>query len=90
MEKYGPGGEAHGGWEWKNHAGNPSPLGHHLVEVCIPLIVDIDALNKAELTTPEDIAIGRQVYMFVPPERDGRMAAGGTPKTALLQALTRN
>ena len=90
MEKYGPGGEAHGGWEWKNYAGELSPLGHHLVEVCIPLVVDIDQLSKAEMMTPEDLAIGRQVYMFVPPERDGRMAAGGTPKTALLQALTRN
>jgi hypothetical protein len=80
MEKYGPDGAQHGGWEWKNSRGEPSPLGHHLAEVCIPLIVDVDALHKAEMTTPEDIAIGRQVYMFVPPDREGRICrrhAGG-------------
>lgn len=90
MEKYGPDGAQHGGWEWKNSRGEPSPLGHHLAEVCIPLIVDVDALHKAEMTTPEDIAIGRQVYMFVPPDREGRMAAGATPVVQLLEALTEN
>ena len=52
--------------------------------------MDIDALYKAKMTSAEDIALGRQVYMFNPPDRDGRMAAGETPKTALLSALARN
>jgi hypothetical protein len=42
------------------------------------------------MSSAEDIALGRQVYMFNPPDRDGRMAAGETPKTALLSALARN
>eukprot|EP01045_Picozoa_sp_COSAG04_P032186 COSAG04_NODE_6226_length_1379_cov_2.010156_1_plen_307_part_00 len=83
MEKYGPDGD----WPWKNAAGEFSPLGHHICEVCIPLRVDVDQLNKAVMSEPEDIALNRQVYTFVPPEREGRMAAGVTPKQQLLLAL---
>ena len=75
MEKYGPDGD----WPWKNAAGEFSPLGHHNCEVCIPLRVDVDQLNKAVMSEPEDIALNRQVYTFVPPQREGTLVAGAKP-----------
>ena len=71
----------------KDKDGNPSPTGHHLVEACIPLTVDVDSLEKAVMTSPDDLKLNRQIYMIYPDDVDGRSAGGLSPKIELLKAM---
>ena len=73
MAKYGPGAEMakKEGWEWLDDNGNSSPLGHHLVEVCLPLRVTMESLHKAVMTETEDIELNRKIYMYYPQSVSG-------------------
>lgn len=104
-EKYGPGGEMSRlpdgkGWEWLDADGNSSPLGHHLVEVCLPLRVSVKDLAKVP-NPDKHTAEGRaelertcrtgdeSVYVFVPPSssKKGRLAGAVSPILQLLQGI---